>query len=99
MPTGLHVPSRQNVLHGGFATYIVCTKILFIFKISFWFCKEFEWTLKCSMETVKIKMAFLFLLKSDFSQLSDQKFSYQFLPLWNRQVVKEEVEIKGATEM
>lgn len=75
MPTGLQdcmFQAGRMFFMAGFAAYIVCTKI-FIFKNSFWFCKEFEWTFKCGMDTVEIKRVFLFLLKPEFSHLREFK--------------------------
>ena len=97
--TGTMFQAGRMFLMAGFATYIVCTKILFIFKNLVCFCKESQWTHKCSMETIETKRLFLFLRNTELSHLSNQKFSYWFLPLWNPQAVAEKVEIKDATEM
>lgn len=97
--TGSMFQARRMLPMAGVATDTVCTKNLFILKNSIRFCKESQWTPKCSMETIETKRIFLFLLNTELSHLSNQKFSYQFLLFWNPQAVEEKVEMKDAPEV
>lgn len=92
--TGSIFQADRMFLMSDFPTFNVYTKIMFIFKNSDGFCKESPWTHKFSIETLEIKRVigcFYFCLTQN---LSNQKFSYKFLPLWNPQAVKRRLKLK-----